>query len=148
MKALIQRVSSASVVVENEVVGKIGKGLLIFLGIRKDDTAKEADLLAEKIAHLRIFTDDAGKMNLSMKELQLEALVVSQFTLYANLSGRRPDFIQAAPPGQAEPLYQEFTCALQKKIHQPIATGRFGAKMDVQLVNDGPVTLLLEINNN
>lgn len=144
MKALIQRVSSASVIVEQATVGAIGKGLLVFLGIGREDTKKEAHALAEKVAHLRIFTDEAGKMNLSIADLHLEALVVSQFTLYAQVSGRRPDFIQAAPPEQAEPLYREFIHYLEKKLEHQVPEGRFGAKMEVHLINDGPVTILLE----
>lgn len=148
MKVLIQRVKSAQVLVEDELCGKIGPGLLIFLGIQHSDTIKEAHFLAEKVATLRIFTDEAGKMNLSVKDLGLEALVISQFTLYANcMGGRRPDFLQAARPELAEPLYLEFVHSLQKKLTSSVAQGRFGAKMEVQLINDGPVTLLLEQNH-
>jgi D-tyrosyl-tRNA(Tyr) deacylase len=145
MRVLIQRVESASVHVDGEICGEIGKGLLVFLGICHTDTVKEAHYLAEKVATLRVFTDDAGKMNLSLQDLHLQALVVSQFTLYANcMNGRRPDFIEAADPAKAEPLYREFISCLEKKLHHRVAEGRFGAEMQVHLVNDGPVTLLIE----
>ncbi len=145
MKVLLQRVQSASVQVDGQIIGKIGPGLLLFLGVGKTDTAKQAHFLAEKVANLRIFTDSNEKMNCSLKELNLEALVISQFTLYANCtSGRRPDFLEAAPPQVAEPLYLEFINALEKQIGSSCERGVFGAKMSVHLVNDGPVTLMIE----
>lgn len=145
MKALIQRVQSASVHVGHEIVGQIGPGLLVFLGISATDSKKEALFLAEKITTLRIFTDENDKMNLSVKDLGLEVLVVSQFTLYGNcMNGRRPDFIEAAPPHIAEPLYVEFLTLVERMLSRPVARGVFGAKMEVHLVNDGPVTFVIE----
>ncbi len=146
MKACIQRVRCASVHVDGHVIGSIDQGVLILLGITQKDTSKESAWLAQKIASLRIFPDDKGKMHLSIKDLGLEALVISQFTLYGNCEeGRRPNFTQAAPPSHAEPLYHQFIDFLEKKLEKKVATGSFGAKMEVHLVNDGPVTLLLEI---
>lgn len=144
MKALIQRVSSAKVVVDGEVVGSIGKGLLIFLGIAREDSLKKAEWLAEKAANLRIFVDADDKMNVSLKDIDGEALVVSQFTLCANIQGRRPDFFQAMPPSDAEVLYNQYVQLLQKQLSRPVQEGKFGAKMAVELVNDGPVTIMLE----
>jgi D-aminoacyl-tRNA deacylase len=145
MKALIQRVSSCHVEVDGQRCASIGRGLLIFLGIHHDDSEKEAAFLTDKIVNLRIFPDDAGKMNLSVKDLGLDLLVVSQFTLYANcMDGRRPDFINAAPPALAEPLYEKFLLLLEEKNKKPPERGVFGAKMSVHIVNDGPVTFLIE----
>lgn len=145
MKAVIQRVSSDHVSVNTHTVGKIEAGLLVLLGITQSDTAAQAKWLAEKIVHLRIFSDDDGKMNLSVKDLQLGVLVVSQFTLYGNcLGGRRPDFIQAARPEHAEPLYNDFIHKLSHALGYPVETGSFGASMQVHLVNNGPVTLIIE----
>ncbi|NMA46350.1 MAG: D-tyrosyl-tRNA(Tyr) deacylase [Lentisphaerae bacterium] len=144
MRALIQRVTQASVVIAGETVGQIGQGLLILLGVRQGDTTAEAEFLADKCLNLRIFEDAAGKMNLSLLDIEGEMLVVSQFTLYGDTRrGRRPSFIDAAPPETSEPLYEYFVerlacCGL------PVATGRFGANMEIHLVNDGPVTILLE----
>ncbi|MDB6081162.1 MAG: D-tyrosyl-tRNA(Tyr) deacylase [Chlamydiia bacterium] len=147
MKVLIQRVTSASVQVDHQSVGAIGPGLLLFLGIHPLDTSKEVQFLTEKVANLRIFTDESGKMNFSVQDLGLDVLVVSQFTLYANcLSGRRPDFIEAASPQIAEPLYQAFIQALEERLARPVARGVFGAKMEVSLLNDGPVTMMIERN--
>jgi D-tyrosyl-tRNA(Tyr) deacylase len=144
MKAVVQRVSESSVTIDNEVVGKIGAGLMILLGVAVEDTEKEADTLAEKIINLRIFSDENGKMNLSLLDVGGEMLVVSQFTLLGDCrKGRRPSFIAAAGPEKANTLYEYFVdCMRQKGI--TVATGRFGAMMDVSLVNDGPVTLILE----
>jgi len=145
MRVVIQRVTSAKVLVAGEIVGQIGPGLLVFLGITHNDSVKDAEYLAEKIAHLRVFQDEAGKMNKSVRDLDLEVLVVSQFTLYGNCkNGRRPDFIAAAPPKIAEPLYLHFVDLLSKRIEKPCATGSFGAKMEVHIVNDGPVTLVID----
>lgn len=144
MKAVIQRVSQASVTVEGQVSGEIEQGLLILLGIAPEDTPMAAEQLAEKIVHLRIFEDSNEKMNLSLLDIGGEALVVSQFTLYADTSrGRRPSFIGAAGPDQAEPLVGEFVKFLSQR-GVPTQTGVFGAHMSVALVNDGPVTILLE----
>ncbi len=144
MRAVIQRVTRASVTVDGEVVGEIGGGLLVLLGIARDDTAQDIAYLAEKIATLRICDDDAGRMNLSVAETGGAVLVVSQFTLYGDARrGRRPSWSDAAPPEIAEPLYEQFVAALRK--HTPhIATGTFRAMMQVELVNDGPVTILLD----
>lgn len=145
MKAVIQRVSSAHVTVDDRVVGKIDQGLLVLLGIRHEDSEKEAEWLAEKIAHLRIFADEKGLMNRSAKELKAGILVISQFTLYANSkSGRRPDFLQAAPPEVAEPLYEAFCQKLEHVLDYPVQKGMFRAMMHVHLVNDGPVTLVIQ----
>ena len=144
MRALIQRVSQARVRVGGEIVGEIGPGLLALLGITHDDSVTKAKWLAEKIASLRVFGDADGKMNLSVEDTAGAVLVVSQFTLYGDArKGRRPSFIQAAGPDVAIPLYEAFINAL-KALGIPTATGQFGAMMQVELVNDGPVTLMVE----
>jgi D-tyrosyl-tRNA(Tyr) deacylase len=144
MRVVIQRVSRASVAVDGEIVGKIGRGLLILLGVTHSDTPADAARLAEKAVGLRIFNDADGKMNLGLTEVNGSVLVVSQFTLYGDAQkGRRPSFIDAARPEQAIPLYEAFVNGI-KALGIPVATGRFGAMMDVELVNDGPVTLILE----
>jgi D-tyrosyl-tRNA(Tyr) deacylase len=144
MRALIQRVSTASVSVDGEAVGAIGPGLCAFVGVTHSDDISHADKLARRIWGLRIFEDDAGLVNQSAQDLGLEVLVVSQFTLYADTSrGRRPSFIQAAGPEQAEPLVDAVTAGLGQ-LGARVATGRFGADMQVSLVNDGPFTILLE----
>lgn len=144
MRALVQRVSHAQVEVEREVVGKVGCGLLILLGVTESDTEDEMQFLAQKVSKLRIFNDDAGKMNLSLLDAGGAALVVSQFTLYADATrGNRPSYIKAARPEQAEALYQRFAQALSEKGIET-ATGVFGADMKVSLLNDGPVTLWLD----
>jgi len=143
MKAVIQRVSQGSVTIDGEVVAEISEGLVILLGIAPGDTMLVAEQLADKIAHLRIFEDDADKMNLSLLDVSGEALVVSQFTLYADTSrGRRPSFIGAAQPDIAEPLVAAFAHMLAER-GVPTQTGVFGARMDVTLVNDGPVTIVM-----
>jgi D-tyrosyl-tRNA(Tyr) deacylase len=145
MKAVIQRVSSASVRVDGEAVGEIGRGFLILLGVTHDDTGREAAMLAKKAAGLRVFEDEAGKMNLSLLEIGGEVLAVSQFTLYADCrQGRRPSFIGAARPEQAKPLYEAFMQELRRLGIEKVAAGVFGADMQVSLVNDGPVTILLD----
>ncbi len=139
MRALVQRVSEASVTVGDEEVARIGPGLLVLLGVRRGDGAAEADRLASKLLALRVFEDAEGKMNLSAGEIGGELLCVSQFTLYGDTrKGNRPSFVDAAPPGEAEPLYERVRAALGAK------GGVFGARMAVALVNDGPVTLLIE----
>jgi D-tyrosyl-tRNA(Tyr) deacylase len=144
MRAVVQRVKMAKVVIGSEVVGEIGNGLLVFLGVGVKDNIDDADYLASKIAHLRMFSDDKGKMNLSLQETGGEALVVSQFTLWGDCrKGRRPSFIRAADPIVANDLYQEFIGLLKAKGIQ-VAVGRFQEMMDVRLVNDGPVTMLLD----
>ncbi len=145
MKAVVQRVKIAHVTVNSQIVGQIEGGLLVFLGVEHADTSRQVSWLAEKIAHLRIFADDQDKMNLSVKELGRDVLVISQFTLYGNChGGRRPDFIQAAAPEVAQGLYNEFAEAMARLIGRPVQTGCFGAKMQVHLVNDGPVTLIID----
>lgn len=145
MVALIQRVAEASVEVDGVVSGAIGAGLLILLGVHRDDTGQETDWLARKCANLRIFPDDAGLMNRSVMDVGGKALVVSQFTLYGSAAkGNRPSFIDAARPEKAEALYQQFVEALSTLMGKPVPTGIFGAMMHVRLVNDGPVTLWVE----
>ena len=148
MRAVVQRVKMAKVIVNGEVVGEIGKGVLIFLGVGVGDIIDDANYLASKIVHLRIFGDDEGKMNLSLVETGSEALVVSQFTLWGDCKkGRRPSFIRAADPAVANDLYQKFIFFLKGKGVQ-VAEGKFQEMMDVHLVNDGPVTLLLDSAKN
>ena len=145
MVALIQRVRSASVHVEGVIVGAIDAGLLILLGVHRTDTQGEADWLAAKCARLRVFADESGRMNRSIQDTGGEALVVSQFTLYGDVSrGNRPSFEGAAGPEQAEALYGRFVERLDGYVVPPVQTGTFGAMMDVRLVNDGPVTLWVE----
>jgi len=145
MRAVLQRVSFGKVTVANQVVASIDKGLVILLGVGPEDTIAKAEELAEKCARLRIFEDDAGKMNLSVLDVQGEAIVVSQFTLFADTSrGRRPSFINAAKPEIAEPLVDVFTHKL-RQLGVKTGQGVFGAHMMVELCNDGPVTILLEV---
>jgi len=144
MRALIQRVSQASVVVDDKITGAIDKGLLILLGITDSDTEAEADFLANKISKLRIFSDDAGKMNLSVTDIGGSILIVSQFTLYADAKkGNRPSYTQAAHPDQAIPLYEYFQTQL-RQLDFKVEAGIFGADMKVSLLNDGPVTIWLD----
>lgn len=144
MKTVIQRVSSASVTVDDQVVGEIGRGILVLLGVEKGDGEAQADWLAEKIVNLRIFEDQAGKMNLSLQDIGGSLLVVSQFTIAGNCEkGRRPSFDSAAPPAEGQRLYNYFVEVLQQ-TGIPVATGIFQADMQVALVNDGPVTFVLE----
>jgi D-tyrosyl-tRNA(Tyr) deacylase len=144
MRAVLQRVTSARVQVDEGVVGEIGNGLLILLGVAAEDSEPDAKWLAEKVAALRIFQDAQGKMNLSVKETEGSALVVSQFTLLGDCrKGRRPGFDKAAPPDKAEQLYQRFVEMLRDE-GVSVETGTFGAMMAVSLVNDGPVTLILD----
>lgn len=144
MRAVVQRVSSASVSVDGETVSSIGRGLLVLLGVARDDDAGDARYLAEKVATLRIFPDESGKMNRSVEEVGGQVLVVSQFTLLGDCrKGRRPNFTQSAPPEQAVPLYQAFIQFLRER-GLGVGEGRFGAMMQVSLVNDGPVTLVVD----
>lgn len=144
MRAVVQRVRRARVTVSGEEVGVIGAGLLVFLGVRSGDTESDVIYLAEKIAGLRVFADQEGKMNLSVKDIGGEVMVVSQFTLYGDCrKGRRPSFTEAAPPEVAEKLYESFKEELRKQGLR-VASGRFQAYMHIELVNDGPVTLLLD----
>src|SRR5882762_11786391 len=144
MRAVVQRVTRAKVTVNDEVVGEIGNGLVVLLGIARDDTKLDAAYLAEKITALRIFDDDEGKMNLSVKEVNGGVLIVSQFTLCGDVRrGLRPSWIEAAPPEVAEPLYDFFVRQARATIDH-VATGKFQAMMQVELINDGPVTILLD----
>ncbi|VTR92084.1 d-tyrosyl-trna deacylase : D-tyrosyl-tRNA(Tyr) deacylase OS=Clostridium sordellii GN=dtd PE=4 SV=1: Tyr_Deacylase [Gemmata massiliana] len=144
MRAVLQRVRRAKVVVTESTVGEIAHGWLVLLGVGPNDTQKAVDWLAEKVANLRAFDDANGKMNLSVQDVNGSVLVVSQFTLYGDCAkGRRPSFIGAAQPTVAETLYEAFVTAL-KLLGVPVATGRFGADMQVELVNDGPVTFVLD----
>ena len=144
VRAVLQRVTEARVRVAGEVLGAIGPGLLVLLGVTQSDTIQNAHWLAEKIVGLRIFNDDDGKMNRSVTDIGGGVLIVSQFTLYGDCrKGRRPSFIAAAPPEIAIPLYEAFIAAVRSE-GVPVATGRFGAMMQVELVNDGPVTLIVE----
>ena len=144
MRAVVQRVTRASVTVDGKIVGEIGSGLVVLLGIARDDTKLDAAYLAEKISALRIFDDEAGKMNLSVKELKGALLIISQFTLYGDVRrGLRPSWIDAAAPEVAEPLYDFFVRQVSTLVER-VATGSFRAMMQVELVNDGPVTILLD----
>ena len=144
MRALVQRVAEASVEIDGAEVGRIGRGLLILLGVAADDEESDAEYLAPKIANLRIFADGDNRFNLSAPDVGAEAMVVSQFTLYADTRrGRRPDFTSAAPPELAERLY-EYTVSLLREMGLTVATGRFQAYMQVKSQNDGPVTILLD----
>ena len=144
VRAVVQRVKSARVTVEDEVVGEIGPGLVVFLGVGEDDTCDDVSYLVDKVANLRIFEDDDGKMNLSALQLGLQVLVVSQFTLWGDCRrGRRPSFSHAAPPEKAVAMYEEYVRRLQG-AGLSVETGRFQATMTVSLENDGPVTILLD----
>ena len=144
MRAVIQRVSQASVEIDNKVVGSIGNGFVVLLGITIEDDEKDAEYLANKTANLRVFEDNAGKMNVSLLESQGEVLTISQFTLYSDTrKGRRPSFIKAAPPEKAEPLYNAYINYLEK-FNIKVATGVFGAMMMVNIHNHGPVTIIID----
>ena len=146
MRSVIQRVTCASVTVGGEVVGSIGEGLLVLLGVKVGDTEKDADYMADKLLKLRIFEDEAGKMNLSVADIGGEALVVSNFTLLAAYrKGNRPDFMNAALPETARPLYEQFLAGLGTHIPH-VAHGEFGADMQVALTNDGPITIVMDSN--
>lgn len=144
MKLVIQRVANAKVEVDNEIVGKIGQGFLVLFGAGIGDTKEQADFLVEKLCNLRVFSDENDKMNLSIKDIDGELLVVSQFTLYADCKkGNRPSFVNAAPPEEANELYEYFMDKC-KKLVKNVQKGIFGADMKVSLLNDGPVTIILE----
>jgi len=145
MKAVVQRVSRASVKIDNHIIGEIGPGLLALVGVGKDDTATDADWMVKKLLALRIFPDDAKNMNRSVTDIGGGLLIVSQFTLYGDTrKGTRPSFTDAMPPADAERFYHEFMIKLRAATSLKIAEGRFAAMMDVELVNDGPVTILLD----
>jgi D-tyrosyl-tRNA(Tyr) deacylase len=144
MRAVLQRVSQGQVSIDGHVVGRIRRGFVVLLGVAKDDTEKDAAYLADKTLGLRVFADEAGKMNLALKQVGGELLVISQFTLLADTeSGRRPSFIRAAPPDEAKRLYEHFL-SLVRNGGVKVETGEFGATMAVSLVNDGPVTIILD----
>jgi D-tyrosyl-tRNA(Tyr) deacylase len=144
MRAVVQRVTRARVRVDDEVVGEIGTGLVVFLGVARDDTRADADYLAPKIAALRIFDDREGRMNVSLKDIDGGMLVISQFTLYGDVRrGLRPSWSEAAPPEVAEPLYEYFVKS-SRSLVTPVETGSFRKMMQVELVNDGPVTIMLD----
>ncbi|HYX27448.1 MAG TPA: D-aminoacyl-tRNA deacylase [Pyrinomonadaceae bacterium] len=144
MRAVVQRVTRASVKIDDEIIGEIGNGLVVLIGIARDDTKVEAAYLVDKIANLRIFDDEEGKMNLSVKDVNGALLIVSQFTLYGDVRrGLRPSWIDAAPPEIAEPLYEFFVRQARTAVDD-VATGKFQAMMQVELINDGPVTILLD----
>jgi D-tyrosyl-tRNA(Tyr) deacylase len=145
MRALIQRVSSASVSVDQKTASSIQRGLLILLGIEEADDSSDIDWLSSKISLLRIFEDEEGKMTLSIQDLGGEVIVVSQFTLHASTKkGNRPSFLKAAPPAISDPLYRDFCDALSQKLNSPVGRGIFGADMQVTLTNDGPVTIWID----
>lgn len=144
MRAVLQRVKQAAVTIDGQISGSINQGILILLGVHKEDSEQQADFLVTKCTDLRIFNDPEGKMNLSLKDVKGEALVVSQFTLYGDCrKGRRPSFTQAAPPAKGERLYEYFVKKLKTQLKN-VQTGVFGVMMEVSLVNDGPVTIILE----
>ncbi len=148
MRAVLQRVSRAKVSVNDEITGEIGKGILVLFGVSKEDSEKEASHLLEKTINLRIFEDSDGKMNLSLKDIDGDLLVVSQFTLYGDArKGRRPSYTKAALPDKANKLYEFFVTEAEKHIKN-VQTGKFQAMMDVELINDGPVTILLDSDKN
>lgn len=148
MRIVIQRVLEASVEIDGKIISKINKGLLVLLGIENLDKNLDADYLIQKLINLRIFSDDAGKMNLSLDDVHGELLIVSQFTLHASTKkGNRPSYIRAARPEMAVPLYNYFIQQLQLVIKKPIQTGEFGADMRVCLTNDGPVTIIIDSKN-
>ncbi len=148
MRALIQRVQSASVSVEKEVKGEITKGLLVLLGLAPDENKEDFEYISKKIRELRIFNDEDGVMNLSLEEVKGEVLLISQFTLHAKTrKGKRPSYIRAAKPDQAESLYQDFLKQFKRDYQGKVESGIFGADMQVELVNDGPVTLMIDSKN-
>jgi D-tyrosyl-tRNA(Tyr) deacylase len=145
MRVVIQRVREASVKINDEIVGEIQQGLLVLLGIEHVDSELDADYLIQKLIHLRIFGDDEGKMNLSVSDISGDLLIVSQFTLFADTKkGNRPSFIRSARPEQARPLYDYFLSQLNKSFSGKIENGVFGANMQVELINDGPVTIIID----
>lgn len=146
MRAIVQRVSGAEVKVEGRITGRIERGFVVLLGVARGDTAKDAEFIADRVIGLRVFADPAGKMNLALSAVNGELLVVSQFTLHADTSQRRPSFLEAAPPEEARPLYEHFL-SLARGRGVKVEAGEFGAHMDVSLVNDGPVTIILDSRN-
>lgn len=148
MRAVVQRVQQASVSISGQIEGEIGNGLLVFLGIEDSDGPEDINWLSKKIANLRIFNDSDGVMNISLLDNKGEALVISQFTLHASTrKGNRPSYIRAAKPELAIPLYKEFVARLENDLGKTVATGIFGADMQVELLNDGPVTIVMDTRN-
>lgn len=148
MRIILQRVKEASVTIEGNINAKIGQGLLLLVGIEKEDQQEDIDWLCKKVLDLRIFSDEEGKMNRSVRDIDGDIIVVSQFTLYANIKkGTRPSFIKAARPDIAIPLYKTFVQTMEKELGKPIGTGEFGADMKVALINDGPVTIIMDSKN-
>ena len=148
MKVVLQRVASASVTVEDKIVGEIQKGIVVLVGIEEADSQEDIDWLVGKITQLRIFGDENGVMNLSVEEVNGDVLVVSQFTLHAaTKKGNRPSYIKAARPEVAIPMYEKFVSSLETKLSKKVATGIFGADMKVALLNDGPVTIIIDSKN-
>ena len=148
MRIVLQRVSEASVKIDNQIVGEISQGLMLLIGIEHEDEESDADWLIQKVIGMRVFSDSDDKMNLSIKEIKGEFLIVSQFTLHASTKkGNRPSFIEAARPEKAIPLYDYFCEQLQKVSEIKVQTGKFGADMKVSLVNDGPVTIVIDSKN-
>ena len=148
MRAVIQRVSNASVTIEGSVCGEISTGLLVLLGIEEADGQEDVEWLSNKISRLRIFDDESGTMNLALGDVDGDVLLVSQFTLHANTKkGNRPSYIRAAQPEIAVPIYESFIKQMEADLGKPVCTGEFGAMMDVELVNDGPVTIIIDTKN-
>ena len=148
MRVVIQRAKSAQVEISNEVCGEIQQGVVVLLGIEHDDSQEDVEWLCRKVANLRIFDDEAGVMNLSLTDISGEALVISQFTLHASTKkGNRPSYIKAARPEISEPLYENFIATLNSHLSAPCQTGKFGADMQVSLINDGPVTIVIDSKN-
>ena len=148
MRVVLQRVKEASVTIDGQINGAIKSGILVLLGIEEADTSEDIEWLCNKICNLRIFNDSKGVMNLSLQDIQGEVLVISQFTLHANIKkGNRPSYIKAAKPDIAIPLYEQFNEKIGLRLGKPVATGIFGTHMDVALINDGPVTILMDSKN-
>jgi len=148
MRILLQRVKEASVTIEEKINAQIGQGLLLFVGIEQEDAQEDIDWLCKKVLDLRIFSDNEGKMNHSIRDVEGDIIVVSQFTLHANIKkGTRPSFIKAARPEFAVPLYENFVRTIESSLGKKIGTGKFGADMKVALINDGPVTIILDSKN-
>ncbi len=148
MRVLVQRVSQAKVRIEGSITAEIGFGLMVLVGVHQGDTKDDAEWLAAKLANLRIFSDEKGLMNLSVQDIEGEILVVSQFTLHASYKkGNRPSFIEAARPEQAIPLYEHFVESVRERSSRPVKTGQFGADMDIEIHNQGPVTLIMDTRN-
>ena len=148
MRVVIQRVSHCEVAIEGTIVGKIGKGMMILLGVEAEDNDTDIEWLCGKIAHLRIFDDESGVMNLDIQQVNGEVLVVSQFTLYASTKkGNRPSYIRSAPEAISRPLYEQFVAKVEQAVGHKVATGQFGADMKISLVNDGPVTIWIDSKN-